>query len=142
MKLTAFCSVVWILCALSGCATVSKIDAAITSPAAQPYITAAVDVAVATAETKGVSAAQINSIAKVALAADQGVGATLATISGVVNTQLAKLKLSPGDQAAAAILELALDAAIDAKIGKNPTIAQSQAAAADVLNAVIAASGG
>jgi hypothetical protein len=123
----------------SGCATVAKVDAAITSPAAQPYIEAAVDAAVATAEVKGVTALQINNAAKAALAADKGVAVSLATISGSVNTQLAKLKLPQKDQAAVAILEVAIDAAIDAKIGANPTIAKSQAAVADVLQALITA---
>lgn len=124
---------------LPGCATVAKINAALTSPAAQPYIEAAMDVAVATAESKGVTAAQINSIATAALAADKSTAATLATVSGVVNSGLAKLNLPAGDMAAVAILEIAIDAAIDQKVGANPTVAQTQAAAATVLQALIAA---
>jgi hypothetical protein len=43
--------------------------------AAQPYVTAAVDVAVAAAESKGIPATQINAICKTALAADPLFGA-------------------------------------------------------------------
>lgn len=124
---------------LSGCQTVS---AWFGSPNSAPIITAAVDVAVATAEQKGIQAAQINSIAKQALAADSGVSATLATVASVVNAQLAKLNLPAGDLAAANILEVAIGAAIQAKVGDNASVAQAQAAVAQVLNAVIAATGG
>jgi hypothetical protein len=44
--------------------------------------------------------------------------------------------------AAAKILEVAIGAAIQAKIGNNPDVAAAQATIADVLKAVIAASGG
>jgi len=124
---------------LCGCATLSAI---FTNPSSAPYITAAVDIAVATAEAKGVNATDINRIAKAALAADTGVTGTLSAISGLINGAIAKLKLPAGDQAAADILEIALSAAIQAKIGTNSTVAQAQAAISDVLNAVIAASGG
>jgi hypothetical protein len=123
---------------LSGCSVFSKL----TTPAAQPYITAAVDVAVATAESKGVPAAQINSICKTALAADAGTAATLATVASVVNVELAKLNLPAGDLAAARILEDALSIAIQAQVGANPNVATAQAAIANVLNTAIAATGG
>jgi hypothetical protein len=123
---------------LSGCSVVSKL----TTPAAQPYITAAVDVAVATAESKGVPATQINAIAKKALAADQGTSATLAAVAAVVNVELVKLNLPAGDLAAAQILEDALSIAIQAQIGTNPNVATAQAAIANVLNAAIEATGG
>lgn len=126
------------LVGLHGCATLSKL----TSPSAAPYITAAVDVAVATAEAKGVPAAQINSVAKQALAADAGSAATLATVTTVVNAQLVKLKLPAGDLAAATILEDALTVAIQAQVGANPNVATAQAVIADVLQSVIAATGG
>lgn len=132
--------------ALHGCATfqadVQKVDKVVTSPAAQPVILAAMFAATATAETHGVTAAQLNAIAHQALAADQGAGATLSAVSGVVNAQLVKLKVPAGDQAAIAILEVALDAAIDVKLGTNPTLAQTQAAAADVFQALATATGG
>lgn len=124
---------------LHGCASTA---AKVTTPGAQPYITAAADVAVATAEQNGVSAAQINAIAKQALAADSGAGATLAAVTAVVNAELVKLKLPAGDLAAAQVLEAALEVAIAQQIGSNASVGQYQAAVADVLQAIIAATGG
>jgi hypothetical protein len=121
----------------SGCST---IEGWFGSPNSAPYIQAAVDIAVATAESKGISAAQINSIAKQALAADTGTTATLAAIATLVDQQIAKLKLPAGDQAAANILMAALEAVITAKIGTSKTVAAAEAATALVLNDVIAAS--
>ena len=123
---------------LTGCATMQKVF----SPSAAPYVTAAVDVAVATAESKGVSAAQINSIAKQALAADTGAGASLAAVTALVNAQVAKLNLPAGDLAAVQILEVALTAAVQQQIGQNPNVAVAQADVAQLLNAVISATGG
>lgn len=128
-----------VLSALTACTTLSNFFG---SPTGTAVATAAVDVAVATAEQKGVTAAQINSIAKTALAADSGTAATLSAVSSVVNAQLAKLKLPAADLAAAQILEDALAVAIQAQIGANPNVATAQAAIADVLNAAIAATGG
>lgn len=133
--LTVVIALVLTLPLLHGCSVLAKI----TAPTSQPYIVAAVDVAVATAEAKGIPAAQINAIAKQALAADSGTAASLAAISTLVNTQLAELKLPAGDLAAAQILEDALAVAIQAQIGANPNVAQAQAAIAAVLNAVIEA---
>lgn len=124
---------------LSACSTVSP---ALSSPSAAPYVQAAVDVAVATAESKGITAAQINTIAKQALAADQGSGATLAAISALVDAQIAKLKLPAADQAAADIVVAALSASVQTQLSANPTLAQAQTAAAVVINDVIAATGG
>ncbi len=124
------------LAALSGCATVS---AWFGSPTGAVVIQAAVDVAVATAEQKGIAAAQINSIAKQALAADAGASTTVAAIGELIETQIAKLNLPAGDQAAAAILITALEAAITAKLAGNASVAQTQAAVATVLNDVIGA---
>lgn len=123
---------------LTACATLQKVF----SPASAPYVTAAVDVAVATAESKGVSATQINSIAKQALAADTGAGASLAAVTALVNTQIAKLNLPAGDLAAVQILEVALTAAVQQQIGQNPDVAVAQADVAQLLGAVIAATGG
>lgn len=120
---------------LSACASVSGFFG---SPTGETVIVASVDVAVATAEQKGVSAAEINKIAHAALAADTGTTATLAAVSTLLNNQIAKLNLPAGDQAAAAILEVALAAAITAKIGNNATVASTQAAIAVVLQDVIA----
>lgn len=124
---------------LAGCASFS---AKVTSPAAQPYVTAGAQVAVGIAEAQGVTAAQINSVAKQALAADSGSTATLATVAATVNVQLAKLKLTGPELLAAGALEAALGTAIQAQVGTNANVAAAQAAVADVLNAVIAATGG
>lgn len=128
-----------LLLTLNGCATVS---AWFSSPSAQPVIIAAVDVAVATAEQKGVTAVQINDVAKQALVANQSTTATLATVAAVVNQQIAKLNLPAGDLAAVQILEVALAAEIQSRIGTNADLAAARAAVADVLNAVIEATGG
>ena len=134
---------VWMLVALvalvAGCASIEKF---IGTPTGQAVIFASVDVAVATAEQKGISAVKINTIAKAALAADTGVSGTLSAVSALVNAQVAKLNLPAGDQAAADILEAALGAVIQSKLQGNATLASSQAAVADVLNAVIVATGG
>jgi len=136
---------------LSGCTTaqlakanavVTKVNAAVTSPQAQPVIKAAALVAVGTAEAKGITAAQIVSICNQALAADSGAGASLSAVAGVVNAQLAKLNLPAADLLAAEVIEQGFAATIQAQLGANPTLAQSQAAVADVLNAVLAAAGG
>lgn len=124
---------------LHACTTVSGW---FNSPQAQPVIIAAVDVAVATAEQKGVSATQINDVAKQALVANQSTSATLATVAAVVNQQIAKLNLPAGDLAAVQILEVALAAEIQSRIGTNADLAAARAAVADVLNAVIEATGG
>jgi hypothetical protein len=124
---------------LTACASV---PAALSSPVGQATLGAVADVTVATAEQHGITAAQINSIAHKALAADQGASASLAAVAGVVNVELASLKLPAGDLAAAQILEAALSVAITERIGSNASLANAQAAAADVINAVIAASGG
>lgn len=124
---------------LAACSTV---QGWLSSPTASTVITVAVDAAVATAEAKGVSATQINSIAKQALAADTGTAGTLSAVSSLVNAQVAKLNLPSLDLAAAQVLETALAAAITAKLDGNADLATAQAAVADVLNATIAASGG
>lgn len=124
---------------LTGCATVQGFFA---SPASAPIITVAVDVAVAAAEQKGVTAVQINTIAKLALTADSSTGATLATVAAEVNVQIGKLNLPPLDLAAANILEVALTQAIQAKVGNNADLAAAQADVATVLTAVIQATGG
>lgn len=123
---------------LTGCATIAKLS----TPSAQPYVVAAVDVAVATAEAKGVPAARINAVCKTALAADSGTAATLATVATVVNAEVAKLNLPPADLAAALILEDALSVAIQAQVGANPDVATAQAIIANVLQAAINATGG
>jgi hypothetical protein len=132
-----------IIASLAACAMVlsacSSVESFLGSPTGAVVITAAVDVAVGTAESKGVSATEINKIATAALAADSGVNATVATVSAAIDAAIVKAKLPAGDQAAADILSVALSAAISAKIGSNPSVAAAQAAVADVLHAVIAA---
>lgn len=125
-----------------GLAACSSIESFIGSPTGAAVVTASVDVAVATAESKGVPAAQINKIAKAALAADSGVSGTLSAISSLVDKQISDAGLPAADLAAAKILEVALGAAIQAKVGNNASLAQAQAALADVLKEAIAASGG
>lgn len=128
--------------ALAGCATFAKITAAVSSPQAQPFIQAGAQVAVATAESKGVTAAQIINVAQKALQADSGTAATLATVGQIINAELVKLNLPAGDIAAASILEASFSVYIQSQLGNNATVAQTQAAVADVLNAIIAAAGG
>lgn len=125
--------------ALCACASVQSFFG---SPASQPVIDAVVLVAVATAESKGVPAAQINKVAKSALAADTGVTGTLAAVSALVDQAISNSGLPAADLAAAKILEVALAAAITAKVGDNANLAAVQADVAVVLNSVIAASGG
>jgi len=123
--------------ALPGCALTPA-----QARAAAPFIEAAVDVAVATAEAQGLQAWQINAIAKLALVADQGASASLNAIAAVVNDQLAKLNLPAGDMAAARVLQDALKIAIETKLQADPAAAQFQAAAALVIRDVINATGG
>lgn len=124
---------------LVGCASLTSF---FSSPTGNVVVTAAVDVAVSTAEQKGISAAQINAVAKQALAADSGVTATASAISGVLNAQVAKLNLPAGDLAAIDVLETAFAAALVAKIGSNTSVASAQADIATLLNQVIADTGG
>lgn len=137
-ELKALAAVV-IISALVGCASVTSFFG---SPTGVAVVDASVLVAVATAEQKGVPAAQINKVAKAALAADSGVSGTLAAVSGLVDDAIAKSGLPAADLAAAKILEVAIAAAISAKVGNNADLAAAQADVAVVLNAVIAASGG
>lgn len=127
---------------LHGCATLQKLTASVSSPAAQPFIQAGAQVAVATAEAKGISGAQIIGVAQKALQADSGTAATLATVGAAINAELMKLNLPAGDIAAASILEASFSLYINQQLGNNATVAQTQAAVADVLNAIIAAAGG
>jgi uncharacterized protein YceK len=124
---------------IAGCAS---IESFISSPTGAAIVQASVDVAVATAEAKGVPASQINKVAKAALAADTGVSGTLAAISSLVDVQIANAGLPAADLAAAKILEVAISASITAKVGSNANLAAAQAAVADILNEVIAATGG
>lgn len=137
-ELKALAAVV-VISALVGCASITSF---FSSPSGVAVVDASVLVAVATAEQKGVPAAQINKVAKAALAADTGVAGSLAAISGLVDDAISKSGLPVADLAAAKILEVAIAAAITAKVGDNANLAAAQADVAVVLNAVIAASGG
>ncbi len=124
---------------LTGCATVQGLFA---SPTAPVVITVGVDVAVAAAEQHGVSVQQINAVAKIALAASSSTGATLATVSSAANAEIAKLNLNPLDVAAADALEAVITATVTQKLAGNADLAAAQADVAQVLQAVIAATGG
>lgn len=126
----------------SGCATWQKITTAVSSPEAQPYILAGAQIAVATAETKGVTRAQILDVAQQGLAASANTSASLSTVASAINAELIKLNLPQGDIDAAIILEATFSAYIQSKVGNNADLAQTRAAIADVLNAIIAAAGG
>lgn len=133
---------------MGGCTTAqnAEVQAVVTSPAAQVLVTAAVDAAVATAESKGITAAQINSVAKVALTAAGSTGATVGTVTAVANAKLATLNLPAGDLAAAQLLESLIGAEIQARLAADPTAAANVGSASTdvsfVLNAVIGATGG
>lgn len=127
---------------LTACSTLPSATTVLTAPAYAPYVEAAVDVAVATAESRGITAAQINAIARQAFVADQSASASLAAISSVVTAEIAKLKLPAADQAAIDIVLTALSASVQTQLQANPTVAQVQVAAAVVINDVIAATGG
>lgn len=139
-KVLAFMAImVMVSPVLTACATVQGFFAL---PAAPVVITVGVDVAVAAAEQNGVKASDINRIAKIALAANASTSATLGAVSAVVNTEIAQLNLPPLDVAAANALELVISQAIQAKVGNNPDLVTAQADVAQVLQAVITATGG
>lgn len=121
---------------LSSCAT---IQGWFGNPTTAQYIQDAVDVAVLVASTQGVSAAEINIVAKAALAADNGAVSTLAELGALLEKEFTKLKLPVADQTAITILVSALSGAIAAKIGNNATVQQAQADIALVLNDIISA---
>lgn len=132
--------------ALPGCAQLAaftqKAATAVTSPQAQPFVKAGALAAVAAAEQHGVSAQQINSVAKAALAADQGAGASLDAVKAVLDHELVKLNLPAGDLLAIVIVESEFNAYVQGQIGQDPTLAKAQAAAADIFQAVIDSTGG
>lgn len=144
LKTHARIAIVGLLAAscLLGCATWQKITTAVSSPQAQPFILAGAQIAVATAESKGVTAAQILDVAQKGLQASSNTAATLTTVAAAINTELAKQNLPQGDIDAAIILEASFSAYIQSKVGDNASLAQTQAAVADVLNAIIQAAGG
>lgn len=121
---------------LGGCAT---IEGWFGNPTTAQYIQDAVNVAVLVASTQGVSAAEINTIAKTALAADNGAVSTLAELQTLLDKEIAKLNLPAADQTAIGIVVAALSGALAGAIGSNSTVQQAQVIIADVLNDIIAA---
>lgn len=115
---------------------------ALSSPAGQAAVVAGVQVAVTTAEQHGVTAAQINSVAKQVLADTAGMSTPLASLSALLNAELVKLKVPAGDVQAFQGLEIAFDVYIAAKYGASPTVAQVQQDLASWLNLAIADTGG
>lgn len=128
-----------LLLSLHGCASV---QAFLSSPTGTVVVQAGVDAAVATAETKGVSAAQLNALAKQVLADDQGATVTVAALTTELNAELVKLKVPAGDMAAITILETAFDAYVSAKYDNSATVQNLQADVATFCNQVISATGG
>jgi hypothetical protein len=124
-----------LLCSAS-CAT---IEGWFGNPSTAQYIQDAVDIAVLVASTEGVSAAEINTAARAALAADNGAVSTLAALGALLEKEFAKLKLPAGAQNAINILIAAISGALAGKIGNNTTVQQAQAIIADVLNDIISA---
>lgn len=127
---------------VTGCASIQKASTVVVSPQAQPFILAGVLVAVSTAEQHGASAAQINAVAKAAFAADQGAQASLSAVKAVLDFELGKLKLPTGDLLAISLVESEFNAYVQTQLGANPTLGTAQAAAADIFEAVIQATGG
>lgn len=123
---------------LTGCALLKSVPA----PDIAVLTAAAVDAAVATAESKGITGAQINAIAKQVLAADTGNTMPLSALTAFVETQITKLKLPAGDFAAIELVLTALSGAINAQIANNTTVAQAEVVVANVVQDVITATGG
>jgi hypothetical protein len=121
------------------------------TPAANPLIQVAVDVAVAQVvgapgPAAHAKAQQIASIASTALAVDQGSSVAIGAIQAAVNAQIVKLNLPPADLLAAQVLVQTIDAIIQQKLvggsatGPAGTVtAASTVAIAQILQDVIAA---
>lgn len=128
-----------LLLGLHGCAST---QAFLTSPTGTEVVAAGVQVAVTTAEGKGITAAQINAVAKTVLADDQGATASLSALTAAVNGAAVKAGVPAGDVQAFQILETAFDVWLIAKYGSNATVQNVQADVAAFCNAVIADTGG
>ncbi len=150
----AHVALLWVLAAVSivgvaGCSYLS----AVLAPAAQPFVLAAVDVAVAQAVTKEAAgnaaqekivAAKIKSVASQVLAADNSVTTTVATLEIDLNAKIVALKLPPPELAAGLTLAASIEAALTTYISTTPkgqVVATTQLAIADICNAVITAAG-
>jgi hypothetical protein len=122
---------------MQGCADIKSF---ISSPTGQTVLADAIPVAVMVAEGQGVPAAEIKTICAQALAADSGVSVTLATLTTDMNSTLSGLNAA--DKAALAIVEVALNSAINAKLAGNTTVQTVQAASATVFSSCVTAAGG
>jgi hypothetical protein len=123
---------------LTGCATLAKVF----NPTAQPFVQAAVDVAVATAVQKGIAAAKIKSLAQQVLAADTGTQVALSTIETIINAKLVALNLPPADLAAGEILTSTLTGLLQMELtgtAASAVTAQTQVYVADICNDLITA---
>jgi hypothetical protein len=131
---------------ICGCSTLSNL----TTPAANPLIQVAVDVAVAQVVGTGASAhaqaQKISSIAQQALALDNGSSVAITAIESAVNAQIAKLNLPPADALAANVLVQTVETLITQKLGGGSTTttagtvtSTTNVAIALVLNDVIQA---
>jgi hypothetical protein len=124
---------------LHGCTTLT---ADMSTPVGQATTAAIAQVAVTTAETKGVTAAELQKLASAGLAADASATTTLLSVEGALNAAFTKMGLPSGDAAALQILEVALDGAAAASVGSNKTYQNAQVEISDLLTAVLVAAGG
>lgn len=114
----------------------------LTSPTGTAVVSDGVAVAIIAAEAKGVSALQINRVAKAVLAADQGTSTTLAALASVVNREVLKAGVPPVDVGAFQILEAEFNTWLIAKYGNNVTVQNVQADVAAFCQIVITDTGG
>lgn len=131
---------------LAACSTLSNL----TTPAANPLVQVAVDVAVAQVVGTGAAAhakaVKISSIASQALALDTGSSVAITAIEASVTAQIAKLNLPPADALAANVLVQTVEALITQKLSSGSTTTSAgtvtsttNVAIALVLNDVIQA---
>lgn len=118
---------------LTGCAAV---QAFLASPLGADAESGIVDLLVQTAEKKGLSAAQINSVANACLTVTYS-ATPLTSVTQVVQSKIATLPQL--DQSAATVFAGALDTAIQAAVANNPSVQTAQADIGQILKDVIAA---
>ena len=100
---------------MSGCTTLGKVF----TPPYTPIVQAAVDVAVATAVQKGVSAIGIKQVALQLQAINNNSTTALATVEAALNVKIASLHLPPADEAGVAILTQTLEQLLNQKIAAS-----------------------
>ena len=129
---------------LTGCAEISKLS----TPAAQPFVQVAVDLAVARAvgtdpTTQQAQALKIKTIAQEVLAIDTGSSVPLSALEATVTAKIATLHLQPADAQAAQILVVTLGALVQQQIGSATTggavTPDTKVAVAQICNFVITA---